>query len=234
MYASFLKRLFDVLISTVALLVLSPILIILLVVGAIAMKGNPFFVQMRPGKISKKTGEEKIFRMIKLRTMTNERDRETGELLPDEKRLNAYGRFLRSTSLDELFELVNVLIGDMSIVGPRPQLVRDMTFMTEDQRRRHTVRPGITGLAQVSGRNNITWERKFEYDIEYIEKITFLGDIKIMLKTVGKVLKRSDTVREGTASDIDFGDWLMSEGKIDEEFYKEKQNEAKELLGGKK
>ena len=234
MYATFLKRLFDVLISTVALLVLSPILIILLVVGAIAMKGNPFFVQMRPGKISKKTGEEKIFRMIKLRTMTNERDRETGELLPDEKRLNAYGRFLRSTSLDELFELVNVLIGDMSIVGPRPQLVRDMTFMTEDQRRRHTVRPGITGLAQVSGRNNITWERKFEYDIEYIEKITFLGDIKIMLKTVGKVLKRSDTVREGTASDIDFGDWLMSEGKIDEEFYKEKQNEAKELLGGKK
>lgn len=234
MYASFFKRLFDILISTVALLVLSPILIILLVVGAIAMKGNPFFVQMRPGKISKKTGKEKIFRMIKLRTMTNERDRETGELLPDEKRLNAYGRFLRSTSLDELFELVNVFIGDMSIVGPRPQLVRDMTFMTEDQRRRHTVRPGITGLAQVSGRNNITWERKFEYDIEYIEKITLLGDIKIMLKTVGKVLKRSDTVREGTASDIDFGDWLMSEGKIDEEFYKEKQNEAKELLGGKK
>lgn len=230
MYSAFFKRFFDILISLVALLVLSPILLILIIVGAIAMKGNPFFTQLRPGKIDKKTGREKIFRMIKLRTMTNEKDPETGELLPDEKRLNGYGRFLRSTSLDELFELVNVFIGDMSIVGPRPQLVRDMVFMTEEQRRRHTVRPGITGLAQVNGRNNISWEQKFEYDLKYIEKITLWGDIKILVKTVLKVLKRSDTVREGTSSDMDFGDWLAKEGKLAEGEYEEKQKEAKELL----
>ena len=231
MYSRFLKRLFDIIIALFSLILLSPILLILVVVGAVAMKGNPFFIQLRPGRINKKTGKEKIFRMIKLRTMTNERDRETGELLPDEKRLNKYGRFLRSTSLDELFELVNVLIGDMSVVGPRPQLVRDMVFMSEEQRQRHLVRPGITGLAQVNGRNNITWEQKFEYDNEYIANVTFVGDIKILIKTVGKVLKREDTVREGTVSDVDFGDWLIMEGKIDKEQYSEKQEEAKDLLG---
>ena len=230
MYSNFLKRFFDILVSFIALSVLSPILLILIIVGAIAMKGNPFFVQLRPGKIRKKTGEEKIFKMIKLRTMTNEKDPETGELLPDAKRLNGYGKFLRSTSLDELFELVNVLIGDMSIVGPRPQLVRDMVFMTPEQRKRHTVRPGITGLAQVNGRNNITWEQKFEYDVEYIDKLTMWFDIKILFSTVAKVLKRADTVREGTVSDIDFGDWLLEEGKVAKEVYIAKQKEAKELL----
>ena len=195
MYAKFFKRFFDVVLSFMALSILSPILLILMLVGAIAMKGNPFFTQLRPGKINRKTGKEKIFRMIKLRTMTNERDSETGELLPDEKRLNGYGKFLRSTSADELFELVNILKGDMSIVGPRPQLVRDMVFMTEEQRRRHTVRPGLTGLAQCSGRNNMSWEMKFEYDLKYIDSgITLLGDLKILFKTVGKVLKREDTV----------------------------------------
>ena len=230
MYSNFLKRFFDILISLIALLVLSPILLILIIVGAIAMKGNPFFIQPRPGRIDKKTGKERIFYMIKLRTMTNERDPETGELLPDEKRLNGYGKFLRSTSLDELFELVNVFIGDMSLVGPRPQLVRDMVFMSDEQRKRHNVRPGITGLAQVNGRNNITWEQKFEFDLEYIKKITLWGDIKILFLTVLKVLKRSDTVREGTASDIDFGDWLLAEERIDKSEYEEKQAEAKELL----
>jgi len=146
-------------------------------------------------------------------------------------RLNSYGKFLRATSLDELPELLNILAGDMSIVGPRPQLVRDMTFMTAQQRRRHDVRPGLTGLAQVSGRNNITWEQKFQYDLQYIDSgITFWGDVKIILQTVGKVLKRSDTVREGTASDVDYGDWLMQEGKIDQAQYDEKQAQAKELL----
>lgn len=230
MYKHFFKRLFDFFLSLAALLVLSPVLLILTVIGAIAMKGNPFFVQLRPGKIDSKNGREKIFRMIKLRTMTNERNSKTGELLPDEQRLNSYGRFLRDTSLDELFEFVNVLIGDMSIVGPRPQLVRDMVFMSEEQRKRHTVRPGITGLAQVNGRNNITWEQKFNYDLEYINHITFIGDIKILLKTVVKVIKRSDTVRKGTVSDIDFGDWLMQEGKVEKAEYDEKQAQAKELL----
>ena len=231
MYSVFFKRFFDILISFVALIILSPVLLILIIVGAIAMKGNPFFIQLRPGRISKKTGREKIFCMIKLRTMSNERDPETGELLPDEVRLNKYGRFLRSTSLDELFELVNVLVGDMSLVGPRPQLVRDMVFMTDEQRVRHIARPGITGLAQVNGRNNIGWEEKLALDIRYVGRITLLGDIKILFKTVGKVLCRSDVVREGTASDLDFGDWLLEEGKVDQETYEEKQREAKELLG---
>ena len=125
---------------------------------------------------------------------------------------------------------MNIAMGDMSIVGPRPQLVRDMVFMTDAQRTRHTVRPGLTGLAQVSGRNNITWEQKFEYDLRYIDRITFIGDLKIILQTVGKVLKKSDTVREGTASDVDYGDWLMLEGKVDRAAYDEKQAKAKQLL----
>lgn len=229
MYAKFLKRFLDFLLSLLALSVLSPILLLLCIIGAIAMGGNPFFVQPRPGK-KDKNGKEKIFKLIKFRTMSNKTD-ENGKLLPDEARLNGYGKFLRATSLDELPELLNILAGDMSIVGPRPQLVRDMTFMTSQQRRRHDVRPGLTGLAQVSGRNNITWEQKFQYDLQYIDSgITLWNDVKIILQTVGKVLKRSDTVREGTASDLDFGDWLMQEGKIDQAQYDEKQAQAKELL----
>lgn len=229
MYAKFLKRFLDFLLSLLALSVLSPILLLLCIIGAIAMGGNPFFVQPRPGK-KDKNGKEKIFKLIKFRTMSNKTD-ENGKLLPDEARLNGYGKFLRATSLDELPELLNILAGDMSIVGPRPQLVRDMTFMTAQQRRRHDVRPGLTGLAQVSGRNNITWEQKFQYDLQYIDSgITLWNDVKIILQTVGKVLKRSDTVREGTASDLDFGDWLMQEGKIDQAQYDEKQAQAKELL----
>lgn len=229
MYAKFWKRLFDFTLSLFALIVLSPVLLVLIIVGAIAMRGNPFFVQPRPGKKGK-DGKEKIFRLIKFRTMSNKRDKD-GNLLSDAERLNGYGRFLRKTSLDELGELVNIVKGDMAIVGPRPQLVRDMVFMTDEQRRRHDVRPGLTGLAQVNGRNNIAWEQKFEYDLLYIDKgITFLGDLKIILQTVGKVLKRSNTVREGTVSDMDYGDWLMLEGKVDQAAYDEKQKEAKELV----
>ena len=229
MYAKFFKRATDFLISLIALFVLSPFLIIFIIVGAISMHGNPFFTQLRPGKIDKKTGKERIFKLIKFRTMTNAKDK-NGNLLPDDKRLTAYGKFLRSTSIDELPELINILIGNMSIVGPRPQLVRDMVFMTPEQRKRHTVTPGLTGLAQCSGRNNITWEQKFEYDLEYIKKITFIGDVKIILKTVVKVLRRADTVREGTASDMDFGDWLVNEGKVNQETYDAKQKEATEFL----
>ena len=230
MYANVFKRIIDLMLSLFALMVLSPVLIVLMVVGAIAMGGNPFFTQLRPGRIDPKTGKEKIFKLIKFRTMSNKKDKD-GNLLPDEVRLNRYGRILRSTSLDELPELLNILKGDMAIVGPRPQLVRDMTFMSAEQRRRHDVRPGLTGLAQVNGRNNITWEQKFEYDLQYIDSgITLIGDLKIMFQTVGKVFKRSDTVREGTVSDMDFGDWLMSENKIDRETYDQKQAEAKELI----
>lgn len=229
MYAKFFKRLIDFSLSFIALIVLSPILLILIIVGAIVMKGNPFFLQPRPGRKGK-DGKEKIFHLIKLRTMSNARDT-NGNLLPDDQRLGRYGAWLRSTSADELPSLINIMLGSASIVGPRPFLVRDLVFMTDEQRRRHDVRPGLTGLAQVNGRNNITWEQKFEYDLQYIDEgITFMGDVKIILQTVGKVLKRSDTVREGTVSDMDFGDWLMMEGKVTKEEYEEKQIEARELL----
>lgn len=229
MYTKFFKRFFDFSLSLAALLILSPILLILTVTGAITMKGNPFFTQLRPGKKGA-DGNEKIFRLIKFRTMSNARDAD-GELLPDERRLGEYGKWLRSTSLDELPELINILKGDMAIVGPRPQLVRDMLFMTEAQRKRHDVRPGLTGLAQVNGRNSISWTEKFEYDLIYIKNgITFTGDVSIIIQTVGKVVKRSDTVREGTVSDMDLGDWLLSEGMIDKETYDRKQTEAKKLL----
>ena len=231
MYAKIFKRAIDFTLSLIALIVLFPVLFALIIVGAIAMRGNPFFTQLRPGKINKKTGKEKIFRLVKFRTMSNKKDKD-GNLLPDEVRLNKYGRILRSTSLDELPELINILKGDMAIVGPRPQLVRDMTFMNETQRKRHTVRPGLTGLAQVSGRNNITWEQKFEYDLHYINGITLISDIKIIFKTAVKVLKRSDTVREGTASDMDLGDWLLEQGKVSREGYEEKQTEANKLVRG--
>ena len=228
MYAAFFKRVFDILLSFLALILLFPILIVLSVMGAAFMKGNPFFCQLRSGK-KDKNGEEKIFKLIKFRTMSNERD-ENGELLSDEIRLNKYGRFLRATSLDELPELINILLGDMSIIGPRPQLVRDMVFMSDEQRRRHDVTPGLSGLAQVNGRNNITWERKMEYDLEYIDSgITLKNDIKIIITTVKKVIKKSDIVREGTASDMDFGDWLLINGKVDKATYDIKMAEAKKL-----
>ena len=197
MYRCFFKRFFDLTLSLVALIALSPVLLILTVIGAILMRGNPFFTQMRPGKINKKTGREKIFKLIKFRTMSNKRDKD-GNLLPDEQRLNGYGRLLRSTSLDELPELWNILIGDLSICGPRPLLVRYLDRYTAEQRRRHEVRPGLTGLAQVKGRNAISWEEKFGYDIEYVDNVTLIGDIKIIFATVRAVFKR-DGISSGTS-----------------------------------
>lgn len=226
LYRVFFKRFYDVVLSGLALLVLSPVFLILIIIGAIKMKGNPFFTQLRPGKRNKRTGEEKIFKLIKFRTMTCEKD-ENGNLLPDEKRLTKYGRILRSTSLDELPELINIFIGHMSIVGPRPQLVKDLIFMSDEVRIRHTVRPGLTGLAQVNGRNNISWEEKFDYDLKYISRISLFNDLLIILKTVLKVFKRSDIERDGTVSDIDYGDWLLQNGYIDKTEFEKKQEEFK-------
>ena len=183
MYAKSFKRVMDFTLASIALLVLFPLLLVLALIGAIAMKGNPFFTQLRPGK------NEKIFRLIKFRTMSNARDRD-GNLLSDDVRLNKYGRFLRSTSLDELPELINIVKGDMSIVGPRPLLVKYLPLYNEKQRHRHDVRPGLTGYAQVHGRNAISWEARFELDLTYIQNITFFGDIKILFETVAAVLKR--------------------------------------------
>lgn len=191
MYAIFFKRFFDFTLSLIAIIVLSPVLLILTIIGAIAMGGNPFFTQERPGRIDKKTGKERIFKMVKFRTMSNARDKD-GNLLPDDVRLNAYGRFLRSTSLDELPELFNILIGDMSIVGPRPLLVKYLPYYTKEERHRHDVRPGLTGLAQVNGRNHLSWNERFAMDIQYARNITFFGDIAIIFKTIVNVLKRKD------------------------------------------
>lgn len=197
MYAKCFKRLLDFLLSFIALVVLSPVILILIILGAIKMRGNPFFTQRRPGK------NEKIFKLIKFRTMTNKKD-ENGNLLPDDQRLTKYGRILRSTSLDELPELLNILVGHMSIVGPRPLAVQYLPWYNEQEKRRHSVRPGLTGLAQVHGRNATTWEERFSYDITYVDKITFIGDIKILFQTVATVFRRSGIGVRGVDSPMDF------------------------------
>ena len=177
--------------SLLALTVLSPVLLLLTASGAVAMKGNPFFTQSRPGRKGR-NGEEAVFRLIKLRTMTDARD-QNGRLLSDDERITPCGRFLRSASLDELFELINILKGDMSFVGPRPLLVEYLPYYTEEERRRHEVRPGLTGLAQINGRNDIpSWESRFQYDLEYVRSCSFGLDLKIMLITIIKVIRRSD------------------------------------------
>ena len=183
MYARFGKRALDFLLALTALLILSPVLLVLTVVSAVCMKGSPFFVQPRPGK------NGKIFRLVKFRTMTSQRDA-NGELLPDAQRLVPYGRFLRRTSLDELPELLNVLAGQMSLVGPRPLLVKYLPLYNEEQRHRHDVRPGLTGYAQAYGRNALTWEDRFQKDIYYVNNVSFVLDMKILWKTVAVVLKR--------------------------------------------
>lgn len=229
-YARYSKRIIDFVLALCALAVLWPVLAVLALVGAVAMKGNPFFTQVRPGLVDPKTGRETVFRLIKFRTMTCEKDAE-GNLLPDDQRVTAYGKFLRGTSLDELPELLNILVGDMAVVGPRPQLVRDMVFMTPQQRLRHRVRPGLTGLAQVSGRNALAWENKLAIDLQYIQKVTFAEDWRIIFVTVGKVFKREDISAEGMVTAEDFGDYLLRIGAVDEERYAALQAEAREYVG---
>lgn len=199
MYAKYIKRILDFILSLCAIIVLSPLLLVLTVLGAIMMKGNPFFAQERPG------WHEKIFKLIKFRTMTNEKDVE-GNLLPDEKRLNGYGKFLRSTSLDELPELFNILLGQMAIIGPRPLLVEYLPYYSDAERHRHDVRPGLTGLAQVSGRNNLDWDKRFATDIEYVNRITFLNDLKIFLKTIKKVLFHDDVLEDTSNGETNFAE----------------------------
>ena len=198
-YEKCIKRLLDFILSLCALVVLSPLLLILSALGVVKMKGNPFFSQERPG------WHEKIFKLYKFRTMTNEKDK-NGELLPDERRLIPYGRFLRSTSLDELPELWNILKGDMSIIGPRPLLVKYLPFYTERERQRHNVRPGLTGLAQIHGRNYLKWDKRLALDVEYVNNISFLLDLKILVGTILKVIKR-----EGVATDTDTVETFLDE-----------------------
>ncbi len=195
-YEKYVKRPLDCFLSVTALAALSPVLVVLSAAGTCAMKGNPFFTQNRPGR------NEKIFKLIKFRTMTNEKDK-NGELLPDEKRLIAYGRFLRKTSLDELPELINIAKGDMAIVGPRPLLERYLPYYTDKERKRHSVRPGLTGFAQVNGRNAVKWDQRLGMDVEYVKNITFKGDLSIILKTVMKVISHKDIVDAGSFDMLD-------------------------------
>ena len=185
MYARFFKRLIDFTLALMAIIILAPLMLVLTVLGRIIMKGNPFFVQPRPGK------DEKVFNLIKFRSMTEEKD-ENGNYLPDEKRLTPYGMFLRKSSFDELPELFNILKGDMAIIGPRPLLVSYLPLYTKEEHHRHDVRPGLTGLAQMHGRNFLTWEEVFAYDLEYVNNITFINDLKIIIGTIKTVLFNAD------------------------------------------
>lgn len=222
-YKNWMKRPLDVFLSGFAIVILSPIMLVTAILVRIKL-GNPvIFRQERPGK------DEKLFILFKYRTMTDERDNK-GELLPDEVRLTKFGRTLRATSFDELPELVSIIKGDMAIVGPRPQLVRDMVFMSDKHRKRHMVRPGLTGLAQVSGRNAIKWDDKLDKDLEYIDHITFLGDMKIIMKTVWKVIRKEGITEEGQATALDYGDWLLENGRVSQEEYDSLQKEAKKLI----
>ena len=223
MYLRFFKRFFDVVLSLCALLVLSPVLLIIAVLVRRNLGSPVIFHQDRPGK------NEKIFRMYKFRSMTDARDSE-GNPLPDAERLTEFGRKLRATSLDELPELWNILKGDMSIVGPRPQLVRDMVFMTPEQRRRHTVRPGLTGWAQVNGRNILRWEDRLKYDLEYIERVSLRENIKIIFLTVKCLFFHDDVATDGMATSEDLGDYLLRVGEVSREEYAERQEEARREL----
>lgn len=195
----YIKRILDIISSLLAIIILSPLLGILTVIGAFEMKGNPFFIQERPGK------DEKIFKLVKFRTMTNAKDKD-GNLLSDADRLTRYGKFLRNTSLDELPELFNILKGDMSVIGPRPLLVQYLPYYTEKEKHRHDVRPGLTGLAQVNGRNSLDWEHRFECDVEYVENLSFFSDVKILLKTIQKVIQRSDVAEDTNETEGNFAE----------------------------
>lgn len=227
-YERYIKRLLDIICALAALIVFGWLYIIVAILVRVKLGSPVLFTQPRPGK------DEKIFKLYKFRTMTDARD-ENGKLLPDDVRLTKFGKALRSTSLDELPEAFNILKGDMSVIGPRPQLVRDMVFMTPEQRLRHTVRPGLSGLAQTRGRNALSWDGKLETDLEYIQHVTFLGDLKIIFDTVKQVFFRQKGLENSDVDEVDitddFGDYLLKAGRVSKEEYAEKQAEARELLG---
>ena len=227
-YQRYIKRILDILCALAALTVFGWLYIIVAILVRVKLGSPVLFTQPRPGK------DEKIFKLYKFRTMTDARD-EQGNLLPDDVRLTPFGRALRSTSLDELPEAFNILKGDMSVIGPRPQLVRDMVFMTPEQRQRHTVRPGLSGLAQTRGRNALSWDGKLSTDLEYIQHVTFLGDLKIIFDTVKQVFFGEKGLEDSDVDEVeitdDFGDYLLKAGRVSKEEYERKQAEARELLG---
>ncbi len=223
-----MKRIFDIICAISAIVVFWWLYLILAMMIRLKLGSPVLFIQLRPGKIDKRTGRERIFKLYKFRTMTDERDA-NGNLLPDEKRMTPFGARLRETSLDELPELFNIIRGDMSLVGPRPQLVRDMVFMTPVQRMRHSVLPGLTGLAQINGRNNISWEDKLRWDLQYIKHISFRTDIAILLRTVFKVIKKDDIVTDGMETSEDLGDYLLRMEMVTPEEYAKKLSQVYDL-----
>lgn len=227
-YEKYIKRVFDIICALLAIIVFCWLYVIIAALVRVKLGSPVLFTQPRPGK------DEKIFKLYKFRTMTDERD-ENGELLPDDVRLTSFGKWLRSTSMDELPEAFNILNGTMSVIGPRPQLVRDMTFMSKEQRRRHCVRPGLSGLAQTRGRNALAWDDKLATDLEYIENVTFYGDVKIVLDTVKQVFFKQKGQEDKDIDEVDitddFGDYLLKMGRVTQEEYDQKQKEARELLG---
>lgn len=228
-YEKYVKRGIDVVCATGAIVVFSPLYLGLSILVKTKLGSPVLFTQDRPGLIGP-DGKETVFKMYKFRSMTDERD-ENGNLLPDEVRLTKFGKWLRNTSLDELPEAFNILNGTMSVIGPRPQLVRDMTFMSKEQRRRHTAKPGLSGLAQVNGRNAISWEDKLNWDLKYINKISFIEDVKIILSTVKKAfIKQEGITQDDMATAEDFGDYLLRTEKVSIDEYSKKQKEAKEIL----
>ena len=223
MYRHFLKRIFDVVSSGTALLFLSPVLLYIAYLVRTRLGSPVLFIHVRPGK------DNKLFKMYKFRSMTDERD-EDGNLLPDDVRLTSFGKKLRESSLDELPELINIFKGDMSVVGPRPQLVRDMVFFSDEEMQRQSVLPGLTGLAQINGRNNISWEDKFKYDLQYIKNISFLEDMRIIYRTVFKVANQDDINTDGMETAEDYGDWLLRKNLISEDIYLQKSMQAIDMI----
>ena len=227
-YEKYTKRILDIICSALAIIVFSWLYVLIALLVRLKLGSPIIFKQPRPGLIDPKTSQERIFYMYKFRTMTDEKD-DTGKLKPDTERLTPFGKKLRGTSLDELPEVFNILKGDMSIIGPRPQLVRDMVFMSDEQRMRHTARPGLSGLAQVMGRNAISWEDKLAWDLKYIEHVSFWNDMKLILLTAKKVFGREESNENVDLTD-DYGDALLKTGKVSREKYEALQIQAQQLL----
>lgn len=228
-YEKYIKRVIDVTCATGAIVVFSPLYLGVALLVRVKLGSPVLFTQDRPGLVGS-DGKETVFKMYKFRSMTDEKD-ENGEFLPDDVRLTKFGRWLRNTSLDELPEAFNILNGTMSIVGPRPQLVRDMVFMSEEQRKRHTAKPGLSGLAQINGRNAISWEDKICWDLKYIKRVSFFEDLKIIFSTVKKAfIKQEGITQDDMATAEDFGDYLLRTEKVDKEDYDKKQIEARNIL----
>ena len=233
-YEKYIKRVLEIVLASLAMILFFWLYLLVALLVRVKLGSPVVFKQPRPGLIDPKTGKERIFYLYKFRTMTDDMDAD-GNLLPDEVRLTKLGKWLRSTSLDELLETWNIVRGDMSIIGPRPQLVRDMVFMSDEQRMRHTARPGLSGLAQVKGRNAITWEEKLNWDLKYIEKVTFWGDVKLIFETVKVALFRHDGITDGeNATALDYGDALLRSNRITKEEFDSLQIYAKELIEDQK